>query len=133
VPTPFASKREARDFFSNSFSMSKDNAQNRIIGMFLHTNIIEREKGRFDWRFSERAVKAVLEELSHREFWPEMKRLSRPALFLRGEKSDHFSVEDYRKISRDYPAIVLHEVKGSGHWVHSEASAEFISTILSFL
>ena len=57
IPTPFASKTAAREFFSNVFpGLGLSGSHGKMLGAFLYTNTKETQNGQVDWRFSAPAM-----------------------------------------------------------------------------
>jgi len=56
-----------------------------------------------------------------------------PVLWVAGDRSDYIQDEHRREMERLFPATRLVTIKGSGHWVHSEQPAAFVSALRVFL
>ena len=54
-------------------------------------------------------------------------------LFIKGGDSDYILEEDHEDIERVFLDSEIDEVANSGHWVHAEASEEFLEKTLTFL
>ena len=57
--------------------------------------------------------------------WPSERvegvEFDRPALFMRGAKSDYVSDKDFEEARETYfPAATLETVPAAGHWLHAE-------------
>ncbi len=55
------------------------------------------------------------------------------ALFIKGEASDYIEPDHMPKIKAFFPNATLHEIAGTGHWVHAEAPRAFIDVMTDFL
>ena len=58
---------------------------------------------------------------------------AKPALFIRGGKSDYINCADELEISRRFPAAQIQTIAAANHWVHADAPEEFVRLVLDFL
>jgi esterase len=58
---------------------------------------------------------------------------NKPALFIRGGKSNYIQPEDEIEIKRQFPDSEIITLDNAGHWVHAEAPKEFLDSVLTFL
>ena len=56
-----------------------------------------------------------------------------PALFIRGGQSDYINAADELEIRRQFPAAEIQTITSANHWVHADASEEFLKLVLNFL
>lgn len=56
-----------------------------------------------------------------------------PVLWVAGDRSDYIQEKHRAEMERLFPATRLVTIKGSGHWVHSEQPAAFVSALRVFL
>jgi len=75
------------------------------------------------WKNYERLTAAVRSDAS----------CDRPALFIRGEKSDYLPTADNDLIRRMFPQAEFCTIAGAGHWVHSDAPEAVSTAVLKFL
>jgi pimeloyl-ACP methyl ester carboxylesterase len=134
VPTPFASKAAARDFFATDFMQQVagrvENLQ--VLSAYFYSNIIELPDGRADWRFSKNAiVTSVIQGRSH-DFWDEIRALPMPTLVIRGENSKELPREVFSRMKLANPRLEGVEIPNAGHWVHSDQPEEFLKVIRRF-
>ena len=98
---------------------------------FLLKNLGRDDSGRFVWKMNVRGLaenySRLGEVLSPRHPFP------RPALFIRGGKSDYIDAADEVEIRRLFPAAQIHAIPAAGHWVHADAPQEFVRLVLDFL
>ncbi len=133
VPVPFPSKREAKEWFDTEFMRIFAAEPNRAaLAAYLYANITENENKEAVWRFSEKGVResVILGRATDR--WAEVQRLSMPTLLVRGELSKDLPRELFEKVVETNPHIEGVEIKGAGHWVHSEQPEVFISVLERF-
>ncbi|GIL17602.1 MAG: hydrolase [Oligoflexia bacterium] len=133
VPTPFATKLEAKQFFMNEFpklGFGDENAQ--TIGQYLHSNIEEKPDGTSDWRFSKDAIMATVIQGRAKEAWDELRTLTMPTLIIRGENSKELSPDVFKRMIVANPRIKGVEIANAGHWVHFDQPQEFLRIIKEF-
>ncbi|RME98703.1 MAG: alpha/beta fold hydrolase [Bacteroidetes bacterium] len=59
--------------------------------------------------------------------------LEKPALFIRGDRSDYIKDEDLLTILEHFPQARLETVKSAGHWVHAEQPDTLYHLVRDFL
>jgi len=63
VPTPFANKAAAKQYFETEFlEKMKNHPQKAILGPYLYTNIEAKPDGTADWRFNKAGILAARRE-----------------------------------------------------------------------
>lgn len=126
VPTPFQTKKEAKEFLLNDFG-------DPILGNYFYSNLAETESGLIDWRFSKSAIleSVVMGRTQNR--WKDVESLTVPTLLIRGDRSEELSHETYMKMQASNPHIKGVEISNAGHWVHFDQPAEFSKVLRSFL
>ncbi|HAG90666.1 MAG TPA: alpha/beta hydrolase [Bdellovibrionales bacterium] len=134
VPRPFSSRKEARLFFSETYPELISYTQNpTALSQYFYSNMTEIEPGKVDWRFSLKGVEESLEKGRERDRWDRIQNLKVPTLYIRGELSEDLSAENFSKILGMNPLIQGQEIKGAGHWVHSDQPDSFIQVLNEFL
>lgn len=134
VPTPFASKAEAKEFFEKEFpSRISDHPQKKILGPYFFTNIEDKPDGTADWRFNKEGILLSLKAGHFRPRWEQVRDLKCPTLFIRGENSRDLSREELAKVRQVNPCIETVEIANAGHWVHFDQPNEFIRILSEFL
>ncbi len=116
VPTPFPS-REAMLEALQSRGIATG------IARWMTTNL-RREGEAYDWAFDLNVIGELLEDYFQQDMWPwlEARRGTPDIHLLRALNSDRFSAEDVRR-AQALPRptrVQLHELAGSGHWVHAD-------------
>ena len=133
IPTPFASKNQAQQFFDERFSLVfKTKEDPKVLSAFLMVNLKEDESGLYDWRFSASAMVESVREGRAVDSWNLVKKLQVPTLWIRGEKSVELSRENFEKILSLNSLIQGVTIPDAGHWVHSENKEEFLKAIKQF-
>jgi esterase len=97
---------------------------------FLSKNLFWKEKEILGWRMNVDVLKSkmheILKEIDCSECWI-------PTLFLKGELSNYILAEDHSELEDVFPDITIITISNAGHWVHAEASEQFINEVLGFL
>ncbi len=134
VPTPFETKLAAKEFFMNEFkARSRGRTEHPdTLGQYLYSNIIEREDGKADWRFSTEAMIATVVQGRAKDRWNELRSLPMPTLVIRGESSKELSREVFQHMLVSNPRVEGVEISNAGHWVHSDQPEEFLKSIRKF-
>jgi pimeloyl-ACP methyl ester carboxylesterase len=60
-------------------------------------------------------------------------RSDKPALFIRGGKSNYIRDTDIPPIKEHFPNAVVETIADAGHWVHAERPAELLEKVLRFI
>lgn len=134
VPTPFANKQVAKEYFEKEFPEKIQNhPQKAILGPYLFTNIETKADGTADWRFHKEGILFSLRSGHFRPRWDQVRDLKVPTLFIRGERSQDFTEDEFKKVLNLNPRIKGVEIANAGHWVHFDQPAEFIRVLDDFL
>lgn len=98
---------------------------------FLLKNLGRDEQGKFFWKMNLRGVSENYSRLG--EVLSPKHRFERPALFIRGGKSDYVNATDEVDIRRLFPLAEIQTIPAADHWVHADAPEEFVRLVLDFL
>jgi esterase len=98
---------------------------------FLMKNLCWKEKGRLGWRPNLQAISYNVDNMYDGVFYST--RYERPALFIRGGKSDYILEEDFPAIYSNFPNAVITTIENGTHWVHADEPDEFYRLLLNFL
>lgn len=122
--------RSARSREELDAALAKD-VPDPTVRQFLLKNLARDSAGSFRWKVNLDAL------------WLNYDRLAvgvvaetpcpRPALFLRGERSDFLPPEDEPLVRRLFPRAEIHTVPGAGHWLQAEQPDHVAARIRSFL
>lgn len=133
VPTPFATREEARRFFEQEYpALISFNPQPEVVSRFLLANIEQKPDGSQDWRFSKPAILESLRVGRNEDRWDTYQNLKMPVLVVRGARSTDLSHETYAKMLRVLPQAKGVEIPGAGHWVHFDQPEAFIAACKEF-
>lgn len=102
-----------------------------VLRRFLLKNLGRDAAGEFFWKIH---LRSMAENYPHlRAPVSPVRPFAGPALFIRGGKSNYLNPEDEPLIFEFFPQAKLQTIPGAGHWVHTEAPAEFLRLTLDFL
>lgn len=127
VPTPFASREEAKAFFAENYR------QDPLTGTFLHANLEQAENGTLDWRFFAPGMIETVETGRATDAMREFTQLKSPTLLVRGSRSAEFPAGEAKAMAAARPNVVLVTIEGAGHFVHAEKPQEFTRALAQFL
>jgi len=99
---------------------------------FLLTNLKAVPSG-YAWRVNLDGIAAAVPEIRG---WPAALAAAAyagPTLFVAGARSDYIRATHYARIRQQFPAAMLVQVLGAGHWVHAEKSESFLAALQPFL
>lgn len=133
VPTPFATRTEARDFFENQYvAKISFYPEPAVMSRFLLSNIEQKPDGQMDWRFAKEAILKSMREGRKEDHWDVFANLKMPVLIVRGEKSTDLSRPVFERMLAILPRAKGVEIPGAGHWVHFEQPDAFVRTLKEF-
>jgi esterase len=134
VPTPFPDRETAKKFFVSEFpEKAKTRDRVEVLAQFFYANMEDQPNGKVDWRFSKPGILESVVQGHAKDRWPEVKALTMPTLWIRGENSLELSREHFDKIVDSNPMITGVEIPNAGHWVHSDQPAAFIQALKNFV
>ena len=97
---------------------------------FLLKNLYWVEKEKLAWRFNLSIINDTIEIIG--EGLDNVEPFEKPTLFIRGEKSNYISKNDFESINNIFPNSEITSMN-TGHWVHAENPTEFLNILSSFL
>jgi esterase len=98
---------------------------------FLLKNLGRDDRGNFFWKMNLRGVAENYSRLG--EVLIPRNIFKKPALFIRGGKSDYIAAVDELEIRRLFSAAEIQTIAAASHWVHADAPEEFVRLLLGFL
>ncbi len=98
---------------------------------FLLKNLGRDDRGHFVWKMNVRGVAENYSRLG--EVLSPRRPFAKPALFIRGGKSDYVNAGDEVEIRKLFPAAQIRAIPSANHWVHADAPQEFVRLVLDFL
>jgi esterase len=98
---------------------------------FLLKNVRREATGAFHWKVN---LPAIRDNYCHLNAAVDgEKPFLKPALFVRGGKSDYVREPDFEPIRRLFPQAQVRTIPAAGHWVHADAPQEFARAVIDFL
>jgi pimeloyl-ACP methyl ester carboxylesterase len=101
------------------------------VRQFLMKNIARVPSGGFQWRIDLSTIAKSYDELTKAIITAGP--YDKPALFVRGGRSDYLAETDLPSIRATFPRAEFVTIATAGHWVHAEASDEFLQILTAFL
>ncbi len=133
VPTPFATRDQARKFFESDYpDLISFYPQARVVAKFFLTNIEEKSDGKWNWRFDKQAILNSMREGRQEDRWDALRNLLMPVLIVRGQNSADLTPEVYQRMKVTLPSATAVEILGAGHWVHFDQPDAFIGVLKQF-
>jgi esterase len=134
VPTPFASKAQAKEFFYGPFLQTLGLRENvQTLALYFYANMQELEDGRADWRFSKAAMFESVRRGRSKDYWREFQAVQCPTLLIRGERSLELSPATFHRMGMMNSQTRLVEIANAGHWVHYDQAEAFTQEIRKFV
>ncbi|MFM7400790.1 MAG: alpha/beta fold hydrolase [Bacteroidota bacterium] len=97
---------------------------------FLLKNITRNDDGKFAWKMNLpvlwRHFSDILDAVTGEPF-------DKPALFVRGDRSDYIKEADTSLIKTLFPQAEITTIENAGHWVHADKPNELIAVLSEFL
>lgn len=101
------------------------------IRQFLLKNVARAENGAWHWRVDLAAIRHAYRRLTAPPELPAPCPV--PALFIRGGRSNYIRDQDLPGIRHWFPNSQVKTIEPAGHWVHTDAPAEFLALLRGFL
>lgn len=98
---------------------------------FLLKNVYHADNGKYAFRFNLKALTDSYNGMVGGNLTDGV--FDKPALFLRGAKSDYIRDEDFALIRKHFPQAEIETIPNSGHWVHAENPKAFFEDVVGFL
>jgi len=108
-----------------------ENISDKRIRQFLMKNLYRKEKHRLGWRPNLPVISYHIDSMYDGVFYST--RFTKPALFIRGGKSDYILEEDIPAIKQNFPQADIRTIENGTHWVHAEEPGKFMDMITEFL
>ncbi len=98
---------------------------------FLMKGLYRDDSNKFQWRFNIQAIESNYDKIS--DFPEHQNQFHKPALFIKGSKSNYINSINYSSIAALFPNNEITEICNSGHWVHADNPNEFIKAVKDFI
>jgi esterase len=103
---------------------------NLVLRRFLLKNLGRDADGKFIWKINLRGLSENYPKLG--EPVSASAPFVKPALFIRGGKSNYLKPEDELRIRELFPQSEIQTIAASGHWIHADAPDDFLWLALEF-
>lgn len=123
-PHRFASRIEAEKALAPAIP-------DRPVRQFLLKNLTRNAAGRLQWRLGLNEIAANYPKVNAALAGSRV--FAGPVQFIRGDRSDYVRDEDSALCRGFFPAATFRTVPGAGHWVHADATREFVHLVRQFL
>lgn len=134
VPTPFATREEAKFFFQGEFQKRvKVRDKVDVLAQYFYANVEDKPDGTVSWRFSKEAILESVVAGREKDRWSELRGLQMPVLLIRGQNSQELSENIYQEMLASNKMIKGVEIQGAGHWVHADRPQEFVQVLKEFV
>lgn len=100
------------------------------VRLFLLKNLDRPPGGAYRWKVN---LDAICRNLPLICGSVNIRRFSKPCLFIRGAGSDYIQESDWPEIRRLLPQARLVTIAASGHWPHVENQRDFLAAVSDFL
>ncbi len=104
---------------------------NRAERELVGKNIGRNEHSAFFWKSNLPAIAAHYSEFLSAVEGPQP--FEKPALFIKGGKSEAIAKSDEPDIRRLFPHSRIHTIREAGHWVHADAPEACLRAIMEFI
>jgi esterase len=104
---------------------------NLVLRRFLLKNLGRDAVGGLFWKIGLRSLAENYLHLREPVFAPVP--FAKPALFIRGGKSNYINPEDEPLIHELFPLSEIQTIVGAGHWIHADKPEEFLRLVMEFL
>jgi pimeloyl-ACP methyl ester carboxylesterase len=101
------------------------------VRQFLLKNVKRDATGGFYWQMNLAAIERNYHRLN--EAISDQRSFNKPAMFIRGERSDYVRDEDLASIRKPFPRTECCDIAGAGHWLHVDAPEAFLRNVREFL
>ena len=100
------------------------------VRQFLLKNLQRNPEGGFNWKINLKVLDKNIDKMGAGLQYPG--HFDKPALFIRGERSNYIMEEDYDRIHEIFRASSIVTLDTS-HWVQAEQPQEFVDTVVAFI
>ena len=101
------------------------------VRQFLLKNLYYNNNDQLAWRPNFEVIGENLEDMYQGVFYST--RFEKPALFIKGGKSQYIVAEDFRSIRKNFPNVRFKTIEEGTHWVHADEPEEFYQIVKDFV
>lgn len=104
------------------------------VRQFLLKNLKRTDDNKgFAWKLNLSVIKNNIERIGEGLEHDKKAKVEKPALFVRGAKSQYIKDEDEKLIKSIFPLAKLATIENAGHWVHAEQPQQLFEVVSEFL
>lgn len=118
------SRQEIDNHLSNYISA-------KPLRMFIMKNLKRYSSNRLGWKINLPVIKENMENIG--EGIQSNNHFEKPALFVKGGKSDYLTEAEYGDIKKIFPQAVISEIPEATHWLHVDSPEKFCNIVSNFL
>ncbi len=122
--TKVHSRKAVEDLLTNSI----EDARTRL---FIMKNLYWTERKTLSWRINISSIIDNLDSVFEDIVSPVI--FDKPALFIRGAKSDYVTDSDFAQIYHNFPQAEIKTIDEAGHWVQADQPEAFMQSLKYFL
>ncbi len=127
-----AVKFEGLESRQDAEEMMTPHIRSAVVRQFLLKNLYRREDHSFAWRLNLAALTTHMPDIGAAINAPQP--FLKPALFIRGGKSDYVTAEDkLHTIPALFPNSQVETIVDAGHWLHAEAPDKVFELVNAFI
>lgn len=120
----FRQRREAEAALAQSLTVA-------AVRMFLLKNLARDEEGNFRWKLNLPLIDRDIEHIGDEISLPD--KIQNPILLIHGGRSPYVMADDIARYRSVFPSLQVKTLPGSGHWVHADEPAAFLTAVENFL
>lgn len=98
---------------------------------FLLKNLFWVTPESLSWRFNLPVITKEIEEVGKAVHPGAI--FYKPTLFIAGERSSYLTLSDFSEITSLFPASIIKQAPGAGHWVHADNPSWLLEEITMFI
>jgi esterase len=98
---------------------------------FILKNLYRKDSGEFDWRINIPVITNEIYQIGSE--LNAVKKINKPALFIKGSESSYITDEDEGTIKSIFTDAEILSIEGANHWVHATKPLEFINAVIDFI
>lgn len=125
----FTSRKEVESALKKKITSEK-------IRGFVLKNLQRTPENNFEWKINAisllKNLGKIMEGIDRQSLYSKQIQ-GFPVIFLKGSESDYLPISDQDDIKKLFPSAEFVEVKGAGHWLHSDKPEEVVNNLRKLL
>lgn len=99
---------------------------------FMMKNIKRLQNGKLEWKINLKAIADNLTTILN-EYSVDLSKITCPTLFIKAEKSDYLTQNDFDFIAKKMKTVKFNTITGASHWLHAEKPDAFVEILEEFV